>query len=160
MLCKVDYFYDCTVRSQWKKRFERTEMYNKMCKLNIYYRNLQIQGSRYERRRSRSKVDSFYNCKILKDKGVLRMCKYSIKVKYDIGIWYKVLDTKGEELWIQCTKIHYGCRLLQKCCIIVYLIRRFNGTWPSRFWRLFFNMLEIARLFLLRLVTLDVMSCV
>lgn len=88
------------------------------------------------------------------------MCKYSIKVKYDRSIWYKVLDTKGEELWIQCTKIHYGCRLLQKCCIIVYLIRRFNGTWPSRFWRLFFNMLEIARLFLLRLVTLDVMSCV
>lgn len=28
MLCKMDYFYDCTVRSQWKKRFERTEMYN------------------------------------------------------------------------------------------------------------------------------------
>lgn len=57
------------------------------CTIQIEYnRNLQIHGSRYERRRSRSKVDSFYNCKILKDKGVLRMCKYSIKVKYDRSI--------------------------------------------------------------------------
>lgn len=42
---------------------------NVQYKLNKYNRNLPIQGSRYERRRSRSKVDSFYNCSILKDRA-------------------------------------------------------------------------------------------
>lgn len=47
------FFYDCTVLKEisilrtWK------------CSIQIEYnRNLQIQGSRYERRRSRCKVDS------------------------------------------------------------------------------------------------------